>query len=89
MPKVGVKELKNHLSNYIKKVKGGETLIVTDRGKAVVYMAPIGQEDLIEDISQLIKEDLITWKGGKPRGNPHPPSIKGKTTSKIVLENRR
>lgn len=89
MPAVGIKELKDHLSNYIQKVKEGETVIVTDRGKAVAFIAPIGQGELMEEILPLIKEGSVIWSGGKPKGNPHPPVIKGKPTSDIVLEDRR
>ena len=89
MPAVGIKELKDHLSNYIQKVKEGETVIVTDRGKVVAFIAPIGQGALMEEILPLIKEGSVIWSGGKPKGNHHPPVIKGKPTSEIVLEDRR
>jgi antitoxin (DNA-binding transcriptional repressor) of toxin-antitoxin stability system len=35
MKSVGVKELKNHLSQYLKLVKTGEVIIVTDHKKVV------------------------------------------------------
>jgi len=89
MSMVGVKELKDHLSGYIKKVKSGETLIVTERGRPVAYMTRIGQEDIMDEVLPLIKEGVVEWKGGKPKGNPKAPAIKGKPTSEIVLEDRR
>lgn len=89
MPNVGVKELRDHLSNYLDKVKAGEIVIVTDRGKAVASIIPIDQEEMAKEILPLIKRGLVTWSGGKPRGNPNPPVIRGKPTSEIVLESRR
>jgi prevent-host-death family protein len=89
MPNVGVKELRDHLSNYLEKVKKGEVVIVTDRGKAVASIVPIEQEDLMKEILPLIKKGIVSWSGGKPKGNPNPPVIKGRPTSEIALEGRR
>lgn len=38
---VGVRELKQHLSEYLHRVAEGETLQVTDRGVPVALIAPI------------------------------------------------
>ncbi len=89
MPNIGVKELRDHLSSYINKVKAGEIVIVTDRGKAVASIIPIDKEEMTKEILPLIKKGFITWRGGKPKGNPNSPVIKGRPTSKIVLEGRR
>ena len=35
MTKVGVRELRNNLSKYLERVRGGEEVIVTDRGRPV------------------------------------------------------
>lgn len=42
---VGVRELKQHLSEYLRQVAGGETLTVTDRGVPVATIAPIAAAD--------------------------------------------
>lgn len=89
MQSVGIKKLKNHFSQYLKIVKEGETVTITDRGKNVAYILPVIRKDILEEILPLIDEGLVTWKGGKPKGNPDPPVIKGKQTSEIVIEDRR
>jgi prevent-host-death family protein len=33
--KVGTRELKSKLSEYLRRVKGGETIVVTNRGKSI------------------------------------------------------
>jgi len=38
MKAVAVKELKNRLSRYLREVAGGETILVTDRGKVVAEL---------------------------------------------------
>lgn len=37
---VGVKELKNSLSRYLRAVSAGETVLVTERGKVVAELRP-------------------------------------------------
>ena len=38
MVSVGIRELKNRLSEYIRMVRGGEEILVTDRGEAVAEL---------------------------------------------------
>jgi len=35
MKTVGIRELKDHLSEYLRRVRGGESVLVTDRGEVV------------------------------------------------------
>jgi antitoxin (DNA-binding transcriptional repressor) of toxin-antitoxin stability system len=43
MKTVGVRELKNRLSEYIRRVRTGESVLVTDRGEVVAEIGPPGQ----------------------------------------------
>ena len=40
---VGVRELKNRLSDYLRQVRSGEGVLVTDRGQVVAELTPPGQ----------------------------------------------
>ena len=40
MKSVGIRELKNRLSEYIRLVRNGETVLVTDRGVVVAELRP-------------------------------------------------
>ncbi len=42
MATVGVRELKNRLSEYLRRVAEGEVVIVTDRGRVVAELRPPG-----------------------------------------------
>jgi prevent-host-death family protein len=42
MKTVGVRELKNRLSEYLRQVKSGEAMLVTDRGEVVAELIPPG-----------------------------------------------
>lgn len=43
MKTVGVRELKNRLSEYLRGVRAGEGVLVTDRGEIVAELGPPGQ----------------------------------------------
>ena len=40
MKTVGVRELKNRLSEYLREVRRGESILVTDRGEVVAEFSP-------------------------------------------------
>jgi prevent-host-death family protein len=42
METVGVRKLKNRLSEYIRRAKSGESVLVTDRGQVVAELTPPG-----------------------------------------------
>jgi prevent-host-death family protein len=43
MKAVGVRDLKNKLSEYLRHVRLGESILVTDRGEVVAELLPPGQ----------------------------------------------
>lgn len=86
---VGIRELKNKLSSYLEKVKQGEQLAVTERGKIIAYILPSEKSPGYEELIQLVREDRASWKGGKPAGSAKPAAAKGKPVSQIVVEERR
>lgn len=45
---VGVRELKSHLSEYLGRVRAGESLVVTDRGRPVARLVPYGADSALE-----------------------------------------
>lgn len=46
MREVNITELRNHLPSYIKRVRSGEELLITSRGKAVARLIPTQDETL-------------------------------------------
>ena len=89
MAAVGIRELKNQLSRYLKRVKAGEQLMVTERGKPVAVIAPPSVTRRDRRIEALLREGMARWEGGKPRGARHPPRIKGPSVGRAVIEGRR
>jgi antitoxin (DNA-binding transcriptional repressor) of toxin-antitoxin stability system len=66
MDQVGVRELRQNLSVYLARIAQGETLEVTDRGRAVAILAPlppaVGILDRLKAEGRLIPAtgDLLT-----------------------------
>ncbi len=90
MTRVGVRTLKDHLSEYLRRVGEGERIVVTDRGKPLAALTPTEETDEARWGWGLVRERLANWSGGKPRGSAKPSVLKGKkTTSEMVLEARR
>lgn len=91
---VGVRELKNRLTHYLKTVRGGRRLVVTDRGKPVaVVMAvnsQIRHESIEERLAALAAEGGISLPTGT-KGLLRFRAIKvaGKPASRMVMEERR
>jgi prevent-host-death family protein len=86
MISVGIKELKEKLSGYVDKVRHGEEIVVTDRGKEIALVVPISRER--GAVKGLVESGKAKWTGGKPAGS-RGIKVKGKSLSRTVLEERR
>ncbi len=89
----GIRELKNHLSAYLRKVKAGETITITDRGIPVGRIVPAGEKDertLEEKMQALQEAGLAEWSGKKPQPRAPVVEVKGdRMVSDMLLEDRR
>jgi prevent-host-death family protein len=62
--KTGIRELKAQLSAYLRQVKAGGTVTITDRGKPIARIVPLAQP--IETQLEVLQEaGLIAWNGQK------------------------
>ncbi len=89
MAAVGIRQLKNQLSRYLKRVRAGERLVVTERGEPIAVISPATATRIERDVQALLREGIARWGGGKPRGTPRPPRIKGPSVARAVIEGRR
>jgi prevent-host-death family protein len=60
--KVGTRELKSKLSEYLRRVKGGETIMVTERGKTIGQIIPV-KPNIQEKLRTIIDAGLAEWSG--------------------------
>jgi prevent-host-death family protein len=62
---VGVRELKAQLSEYLRRVKAGETVIITERGRPIGRIVP-EPLTLAEKIQLMIDAGEVEWNGERP-----------------------
>ncbi len=61
---VGVRELKNRLSKYLREVKKGRSIVITERGKPIGQIVP--KSSSIDDrVEMMINAGLVEWNGKK------------------------
>jgi prevent-host-death family protein len=85
--RVGVRELRQNLSVYLRRVKHGETLEVTERGKPVARISPLSGDSLFD--RWVAEGKIIPGKGNirdLPPPKPLPPGAK--PLSEILREMR-
>jgi prevent-host-death family protein len=87
---VGVRDLKSHLSSYLKRVRSGATLSITDRGKVVAIIQPALHQPDLDWVRRMVAEGKASWSGGKV-GLAKPVRLrgKGKTGSEMIIEDRQ
>jgi len=86
--RVGVRELRQNLSVYLRRVKAGETLEVTEHGHPVGRLTPIQLEPM-SLIDRLIAEGRITPAKGSLKDLPPPVKLPpGRPLSEILKEMR-
>lgn len=88
---ISVRELKNHLSKYLRRVAAGAEVIITSRNHPVARLVAVtGKERDLNSLSRRLRAlPSVRWNGKKPRGGRLRPKITGKTAADMVLENRR
>jgi prevent-host-death family protein len=75
MQKVGSREFKNRLGRYLRAVRNGQTLLVTDRGQPVAKVSPPERDsDSQPTLADVLKK--LEAEGGK-------------SASRMIIEDRR
>ena len=84
---VGVRDLKNNLSRYLDRVKEGEEVIVTDRGRPVARLSALDHST--DRLAELIADGVVRPATRTTRRQPAR-RIKPKgSVSDLVAEQRR
>ncbi len=93
MGAVGVRELKNRLTYYLRRAKKGEEVIVTERGRPVAVMRSIRHADhtaaLDTRLARLAALGIVTLPTRKAFGRAQPLRISGPSVSGAIIEDRR
>jgi len=89
MRSVGVRELRDNLSEYLRRVRQGELLVITDRGSPIGELSPAAGGRSAERARELVRKGVAAWSGGKPKGLPYAPRPRTGLVSDAVVEDRR
>jgi len=86
--RVGVRELRQNLSVYLRRVKAGETLEVTERGTVVARLEP-KPPDVMSPYERMKAEGRITIATVRWEDVPPPlPAGPGPTLTELLLQER-
>lgn len=89
---VGIKEVKNNLSRLLAKVKAGEEILITKRGRPIARIVKEnnGEKSIRAALEPLVLEGLITLPSRSIlKDHISPVEVPGKHVSKMVIEDRR
>jgi prevent-host-death family protein len=87
---VSVRELRAHLSQYLRAVEQGESILVTVRNRPVAMLVPASEGvGVADELARLLDVPGIRWNGGKPQGAQIRLRTGKKLASEMVVEDRR
>lgn len=85
---VGVHDLKTRLSEYLRKVKAGHTIVITEHGQPVGRIIP-AVPSLDDRLQAMAQANLLTWNGKKLSPMRPVARVHGKrTVADLLIENR-
>ena len=90
--RIGIRELKSKLSECVREVKAGGTIVVTEHGRAVARIIPetTDTESLRERLDFLVRTGAVLWSGRPFRPAKPVARLRGKRSlSDLVIEDRR
>jgi antitoxin (DNA-binding transcriptional repressor) of toxin-antitoxin stability system len=90
---VGVRELKNRLSEYLRAVKRGERVLVTDRGQVIAELrepAAYPEQSVPPGLAAMVRDNAL--QVGLPNTAdaypPQPPRVADGTAAQVIDELR-
>lgn len=87
MSRIGIRELRQHASRYLERVRHGETIQVTDNGTLVAELVPIGGARTVRE--RLLRDGLLI-AAARSFEIPQPvPTDAGSPSSAEILDELR
>ena len=86
--KLGLREANQHFSKALKAVRAGKDVVLTERGRPIAVIKPIGDDDTAA-LGRMADEGLITLPSRTgPLPRVAPVRVKGKPLSRTIIEDR-
>lgn len=85
---VGIRELKTRLSAYMRQVKSGATVVITERGRPIGRIVPLSPS-VESRVQELVQAGLMAWSGRKLAPSAPVARTRGRrTVADLLLEDR-
>lgn len=87
---VSVRELKNHLSEYLRRAQTGERIVITSHGKAIASLSSVSDSELSPSNEEAVRElERMPWiiparKRGRAIGGGASTSVPDGTVDEII-----
>lgn len=87
---VGIREAKANLSRYLKSIRQGHEIIITDRGRPVGKIVPLkpAELSLTVRLQQLAESGLVEPGPARQAGTPSPIPLPDDLAQRILQEDR-
>jgi prevent-host-death family protein len=86
--RIGIRELKSRLSECVREVKSGRSIVVTEHGQPVARIIPETMSTA-ERVDALKKAGTLAWSGRRLRPAKPVGKVRGnRTVADLVVENR-
>jgi prevent-host-death family protein len=85
MERIGVRELRQHASRYLERVRSGETIEITDRGRLVAQLTP-PRTSAVERLAA--QGRVVEGRGRLSDLEPLPPVTDGATLGETLAAMR-
>ncbi len=86
--RVGIRDLKAQLSSYIREVKNGQTIDITDHGQVIARLVP-APKTLEERLAAMVAAGFADWNGETREPVKDKPRVRGsKTVADLLIEDR-
>jgi prevent-host-death family protein len=86
MKSVNIEELRAHLSAHIQLVRGGEEVLVCDRGKPVAKVVPCRLARQSEQEQRLVAKGLLTLPVNKRPASVSWPELPGNVRDEVMRQ---
>lgn len=88
MDRIGIRELRQNASEYVRRAERGETIEVTDRGRPVARLSPLPKPGGI--IDRLVADGRMSAPAGHVLDlGPPPPATPGSQTLSELIDELR
>lgn len=86
--RIGIRELKTTLSECVREVKAGRSIVVTEHGRPVARLVPEAVS-LPDRVETLRRAGAIAWSGRRLRSAQAAGKVRGKrTVADLLVESR-